>query len=315
MSVFMQEWLVRGRWSQAELAGRSIAPTVRRHRIQLTRLSLRWSSYEQESVVAPAPPSSRGAMLARRALLRQVEVACKPSRVLFQPPQSPSRRHNATAIDKKPKLVDLSRELYHRSPAHPFHPPVCITQWDTHQPKKAGNTVLRSASYALSMSDHAGTHVDAPKHFDPTPGALAINEMPLEDFYTEAICLDLSHVELKATISVKEMEEALEKSGQEIKQGDTVLVYMAFNKRIPFDDPRWQHDFPGLSLKAVYWLADKGCKIFGVEVSFNARDMRRHHDEVMRCDDLHRSYADPCIAGNQSCTRGRAQLPGAQRLW
>ena len=136
---------------------------------------------------------------------------------------------------------------------------------DTHQPKKAGNTILRSASYALSMSDHAGTHVDVPKHFDPSPGALSIDKMPIEDFYTEAICLDLSYVELKATISVKEMEDALTASGQEIKQGDTVLIYMAFNKRIPFDDPRWQHDFPGLSLEAVHWLADKGSRIFGVE--------------------------------------------------
>jgi kynurenine formamidase len=115
------------------------------------------------------------------------------------------------------------------------------------------------------MSDHAGTHVDAPKHFDPSPGALSIDQMPIEDFYTEAICLDLSNVALKATISVEEMESALNSSGNEIKQGDTVLIDMAFNKRIPFDDPRWQHDFPGLSLEAVHWLADKGCKIFGVE--------------------------------------------------
>lgn len=86
------------------------------------------------------------------------------------------RRH-ATTVERKPKLIDLSRELYHRSPAHPFHPPVWLSPWDTHQPKKAGNTVFRSASYALSMSDHAGTHVDAPKHFDPKPGALSIDQM------------------------------------------------------------------------------------------------------------------------------------------
>lgn len=89
--------------------------------------------------------------------------------------------------------------------------------------------------------------------------------MPLSDFYTSAICLDLSHVELKACITVPEMEAALSASGHEIRAGDTVLLYMAFNKRIPFNDPRWQHDFPGLSLESVYWLADKGCKIFGVE--------------------------------------------------
>ena len=115
------------------------------------------------------------------------------------------------------------------------------------------------------MSDHAGTHIDAPKHFDPTPGALSVDEMPLSDFYTSAICLDLSHVALKATISVSEMESALSKSGQEIRVGDTVLLYMAYNKRVSTSDPRWQHDFPGLALESVHWLADKGCKIFGVE--------------------------------------------------
>ena len=35
----------------------------------------------------------------------------------------------ATVSSKKPKLVDLSRELYHRALAHPFHPPVIITPW------------------------------------------------------------------------------------------------------------------------------------------------------------------------------------------
>ncbi|KAI0174336.1 putative cyclase [Pestalotiopsis sp. NC0098] len=140
-----------------------------------------------------------------------------------------------------------------------------MTKWDTHQPMVAGAATFRSSSYYLSMSDHAGTHVDAPKHFDPAPGALSIDQMPLADFYTEGVCLDLSHAELRAGITVPEMEEALEKSGQEIKQGDTVLLYMAFNKRVSCDDPRWQHDFPGLVPESVHWLADKGCKIFGVE--------------------------------------------------
>ena len=111
------------------------------------------------------------------------------------------------------------------------------------------------------MSDHAGTHVDAFKHFGP--GGTPIDEMPLEDFYTSAIALDLSHVELGASISVREMEEALEASGEEIKQGDTILVYMGFNKRVHFDEPRWQHCFPGLHPESVEWLADRGCGMFG----------------------------------------------------
>ena len=120
---------------------------------------------------------------------------------------------------------------------------------------------MRSASYALTMSDHAGTHVDAFKHFGP--GGESIDEMPLEDFYTEAIALDLSHVELGASISVAEMEKALEASGEEIKQGDTVLVHMGFNKRVHFDEPGWQHCFPGLHPESVEWLAQRGCGMFG----------------------------------------------------
>jgi kynurenine formamidase len=192
---------------------------------------------------------------------RRVLRAQRTSR-LFRP--STVNRRLASSISK-PTIIDLSRPLSHRSPCHPFHPPFVMTAWDTHQPKTAGKTTLRSASYYISMSDHAGTHIDAPKHFDPTPGALSVDRMPLTDFYTEAICLDLSHVELKASISVSEMEDALTKSGQQIKDGDTVLLYMAFNKRVSTSDPRWQHDFPGLALESVHWLADKGCKIFGVE--------------------------------------------------
>ncbi|EME48044.1 hypothetical protein DOTSEDRAFT_124581 [Dothistroma septosporum NZE10] len=220
------------------------------------------------------------------------------------------RRNATAAVAPKPKLVDLSRELYHRSPAHPFHPPVVLTPWDTHQPKQAGDTILRSSSYALSMSDHAGTHVDAPKHFDPTPGALSIDQMPLSDFFTAAICLDLSHVELKATISVEEMEEALAKTGEQIQQGDTVLLYMAFNKRIHFDDPRWQHDFPGLSLKAVHWLADKGCKIFGVEAISPAPEGEPNFQAHNACGERNITHIEGLDNLEQVVGRGRFRFIG-----
>ena len=30
------------------------------------------------------------------------------------------------------KLIDLSRELYHRTPAHPSHPPIAVATWYDH---------------------------------------------------------------------------------------------------------------------------------------------------------------------------------------
>ena len=88
--------------------------------------------------------------------------------------------------------------------------------------------------------------------------------MPLENFYTEAICLNLSSVPLKHQISVAEMQNALEISGEEIKPRDTVLIYMGVNERL-FGKPEYLHDFPGLHVDAVHWLADKGILMFGVE--------------------------------------------------
>jgi len=162
------------------------------------------------------------------------------------------------------ELIDLSRDLFHRTQVHPSHPPVMITVWNDHSEKKiAGNTVFTSKALALSLSDHSGTHVDAPVHFDPRPGAASIDEMPLEKFYTSAICLDLSHVPLGHAITVPEMEQALEKSGQEIRPGDTVLLYMATNERL-LGKPGYQHDFPGLALASVHCQAHMACAERGI---------------------------------------------------
>jgi kynurenine formamidase len=163
------------------------------------------------------------------------------------------------------KLIDLSREIHLRTPAHPSHPPVVVTVWNDHNEiKLAGVTRFTSKALYLSMSDHAGTHVDAPVHFNSDPNATSIDEVPLENFYTEAICLDLSYVPLKHQITVAEMEVALKQSGQEIRAGDTVLIHMGVNDRL-FGSPGYLHDFPGLHFDAVHWLADHKIVAFGVE--------------------------------------------------
>lgn len=163
------------------------------------------------------------------------------------------------------RFVDLSREIYHRTPTHPSHPPVVQTVWYDHDEVKiAGQTRFTSKALYLSMSDHAGTHVDAPNHFNPDSKAHSIDQVPLENFYTEAICLDLSHVPLKHEITVAEMQTALAKSGQQIKPRDTVLINMGVNKRL-FGTPAYATDFPGLHVDSVHWLADHKILMFGVE--------------------------------------------------
>jgi kynurenine formamidase len=42
------------------------------------------------------------------------------------------------------------------------------------------------ATMALMLGDHSGTHVDAPRHFNTDPKAIGIDQVPLENFFTEA---------------------------------------------------------------------------------------------------------------------------------
>jgi kynurenine formamidase len=133
--------------------------------------------------------------------------------------------------------------------------------------------------------------------------------MPLEKFYTSAICLDLSHVPLKHAITVKEMEAALAKSGQEIRKGDTVLIWMATNERL-LGKPGYVHDFPGLALESVHWLADRGIGMFGVEAISPAPEGELNFQAHMACAERGITHME-CLANlDKLIGRGRFTFIG-----
>ena len=69
------------------------------------------------------------------------------------------------------KIVDLSRELYHKTPTYPGHPPIIHGVWTTHEESLAASgNVHGLSSMFISMPDHAGTHIDAFRHFDKSGG-------------------------------------------------------------------------------------------------------------------------------------------------
>jgi len=208
------------------------------------------------------------------------------------------------------ELIDLSRELFHRTQVHPSHPPVVIATWYDHSEKKrAGNTEFSSKALFLAFSDHAGTHVDAPVHFDSRPDTASIDEMPLEKFYTSAICLDLSQVPLKHAVTVPQMEAALKASGEEIRPSDTVMIYLATNDRL-LGKPGYLHDFPGLSVEAVHWLADRGIGMFGVEAVSPAPEGEPNYQAHLACGERGITHIE-CLANlDKLVGRGRFRFAG-----
>ena len=208
------------------------------------------------------------------------------------------------------ELIDLSREIHHRAAVHPAHPPVVMTTWYDHdEVKRAGDTVFSSKALSISFSDHAGTHVDAPVHFDARPGAASIDEMPLERFYTSAICLDLGHVPLKHAATVPEMEAALAASGEAIRPGDTVLIHMGTNDRL-LGTPGYAHDFPGLAVASVHWLADRGIGMFGVEAVSPAPEGEPNFQAHLACAERGITHIE-CLANlDKLVGRGRFRFIG-----
>src|ERR1700749_5202261 len=184
------------------------------------------------------------------------------------------------------KLVDLSREIHHKMQRLPNHPMVIISPFTTHEEKRvADGYTFSSAVTSLNMGDHSGTHVDAPLHFDERPGAKTIDEMPLENYFTEAVCLALSHKPLKSDISIADLEAAEKAAGIEIKPKDTVLLHMDFYRRTHGTDA-YITDFPGLTKDSATWLGRKGITRFGVEEVSPGRPWRNNFEVPHGCRDM-----------------------------
>jgi kynurenine formamidase len=121
------------------------------------------------------------------------------------------------------KIVDLSRELYQGTPTYPGHPPIIHGIWKTHEESFAESGKVHGlSSMFISMPDHAGTHIDAPRHFsrDGQP----MNEYPLENCIVPGICIDLRHIAPRAEIAPSDLEAAVKKAGVPVPKGGTVLL-------------------------------------------------------------------------------------------
>jgi kynurenine formamidase len=125
--------------------------------------------------------------------------------------------------------------------------------------------ILSPAVHRLELGEHTGTHVDALNHMARQYRGQSIDTMPLSMFYTEGICLDLSHKGLRELIEPHDLESALAHAGVGTKTGDTVLLYTDHYRRA-FGTQDWQHG-PGLSAGAARWLGGQKIAAFGVEMA------------------------------------------------
>jgi kynurenine formamidase len=207
-------------------------------------------------------------------------------------------------------LIDLSRDIYHKMPRLLNHPSIVITPYSTHdEVRVADGYEFSAATMALALGDHAGTHVDAPCHFDARTGAPSIDEMPLETFFTEAVCLDLSHKPLNSDISIADLKAAIEAARVAIKPKDTVLLHMDFYRRC-YGKDGYLTDFPGLTKESATWLGRQGIGMFGVEAVSPGRPGRNNFEVHHVCRDLGFTHMEGLVNLDKLVGKGRFRFIG-----
>jgi kynurenine formamidase len=84
------------------------------------------------------------------------------------------------------------------------------------------------AGERLSIGTHAGTHLDAPYHYNSVIGGQpspTIDELPLEWFFGPGVVVDAHEKPDGDAVTAEEMEHGIRAAGHELAAGDIVLVH------------------------------------------------------------------------------------------
>jgi len=208
------------------------------------------------------------------------------------------------------EIIDLSQEIFSGMPVFPGLPAVEITMYVSHEEWDGitDSDIVSPAVNRMELGEHTGTHVDALNHMARQYRGQSIDTMPLMMFYTEGICLDLSHKGLRELIEPADMERALSEAGLAIKQGDTVLLYTDHYRRT-FGTDDWDNG-PGISVDLARWLGGQKIAAFGVE-TMSPGVRRVSNKEVHRiCGEMGFTHYENMINLHQLIGRGRFRFIG-----
>jgi arylformamidase len=106
--------------------------------------------------------------------------------------------------------------------------------------------------YKICMSNHIGTHIDAPAHFIQD-GAL-INQLPLNDLIGKTMVVEILD---EHTISVDELKKMNLK-------GNIRVLFKTRNSKL-IDENKLTKDFVYVDKEAASYLVERGIKLIGLD--------------------------------------------------
>jgi kynurenine formamidase len=158
--------------------------------------------------------------------------------------------------------VDLSHTLEEGIPAWPTHARFSSTLYES---QTLGDVATHNG---LTISEHSGTHMDAPLHFVPEGTAhYGADGIPLERLAGRAATIDATALGPDEPLLGPERIRAWEEEHGPLEPGDRVLVRYGWAERWATgrEGRRFLEDWPGLSGEAAEYLVEKGVALVGCD--------------------------------------------------
>ena len=110
----------------------------------------------------------------------------------------------------------------------------------------------------LHLYSHAGTHMDAPIHFNVNE--VTIDDIPLEQCIGEAWLIDATMVKPKGLIHMDHLGDVI----NEFERGQSLLIHTEWSKVVS-DPDRYRNDLPRMSEELATWCIINQVRMLGVE--------------------------------------------------
>lgn len=153
------------------------------------------------------------------------------------------------------QLIDLTHELANGMPVWPGHP---VFEQRSVASFAAGDI---ACNHSLHLSEHCGTHFDAPLHF--VPGGQAIDAVPLQRFFCRLAVIAATDVAPDSEVGTDRLL-AWESRNRALRPGDAVMFHFGWDRF--WADPagaRFLSGWPGLSGALAELLVARDVSVVG----------------------------------------------------
>src|ERR1700682_6018563 len=109
------------------------------------------------------------------------------------------------------------------------------------------------AAQMILMSEHTGTHIDAPRHF--VEDGMDVAAIPVEQLCLPGHLLDLTHRKVGEAITVEDFEEAEKASGMPVGPGTALICWTGVDK--VWGQKNMNRIRPHIPAESAQWMVRK----------------------------------------------------------